>query len=488
LRGPLRLALLAAAISALYLYKLDGVGVLSADEPRYAAIGADMAHTGDLVTPKLWGSYWFEKPPLVYWMAATGTLAGLNLELAARLPVVLLSLAFLAVSFFLLRSEFGSEAAAVTTFLLATSAGWMAYSQLCLTDLPLAVFFSLSVFLSLPLLRTQPQTASIPLRFVALGLCLGLAVLAKALVPLALALPFFWFLRRFRRYWWLAILSCTIIALPWYWAAYSRNGYPFIQELFIKHHLERLYSPALQHVHSWYYYVPVLLIALFPWTPLLGLFAWKQPVWDERRRFLLVIFVFGFVIFSASLNKLPGYLLPLLPCVFTLIGAQFETRSISELSRWWLLASALLIGTIPMIAPILPESLNLGHFSSSGFHGLTLLDFLCVLIPILVALFTRPSWSGLLLVLCVVAGGIYMKYVAYPILDEQVSARGMWRRMKGVADRVCDGGTNRTWLFGLEFYRGSTFPVCGTGKFDFMLRSPVGTASPQLVPTRLSER
>src|SRR5581483_6500388 len=97
-----------------YLYKLDGVGMLKEDEPRYAAIGQAMAQTGNFVTPKLRGSPWFEKPPLLYWMTAAGTLLGLDAEEAARLPVALLSLAFLATSFAMLRREFGSQAAGVT--------------------------------------------------------------------------------------------------------------------------------------------------------------------------------------------------------------------------------------------------------------------------------------------------------------------------------------------------------------------------------------
>src|SRR5690349_5435392 len=106
LRRFLPLATLAVAISALYFYKLDAVGVLGPDEPRYASVGRNMAQTGDLVTPVLWGAPWFEKPPLLYWMTALGTAVGFNPELSARLPVALLSLAFLAASFFLLYREF----------------------------------------------------------------------------------------------------------------------------------------------------------------------------------------------------------------------------------------------------------------------------------------------------------------------------------------------------------------------------------------------
>jgi 4-amino-4-deoxy-L-arabinose transferase-like glycosyltransferase len=190
LRRLLPLVTLAVAIAAFYLYNLDGVGVLLKDEPRYAAIGRAMAHTGDFVTPRLWGAPWFEKPPLLYWMTAAGTLAGLNPELSARLPVALLSLAFLAASFFLLWREFGAQAAAVSIALLASCAGWITYSQLCLTDLPLAVWFSLAVFLALPLLpygsRANRQPLHVPLRFLAIGASIGLARVRNSCLALVL--------------------------------------------------------------------------------------------------------------------------------------------------------------------------------------------------------------------------------------------------------------------------------------------------------------
>ncbi|HWF05785.1 MAG TPA: glycosyltransferase family 39 protein, partial [Candidatus Angelobacter sp.] len=326
IRRYLPFATLAFAIAAFYLYQLDGVGVLGPDEPRYTAIGQAMAHTGDLVTPRLWGSPWFEKPPLLYWMTAVGTALGLGPEMAARLPVALLSLAFLVVAFELLRNEFGGEAAGASLLLLATSAGWVAYSQLALTDLPLAVFFSLTVFLSLPLLRKSPP-AAVRGRFLWIGACLGMAMLAKGLVPLVLFVPAVWFLRRWWRHWWLAVLACVLVAGPWYVGVYAVNGKPFLEDFFWKQHFQRLYSTALQHVQPWYYYVPVLLGGLFPWTPLFAFLVRRakpdENRWDTRRLFLLATAGFGFLFFSLSLNKLPGYLIPLIPSLFVLLGSQF---------------------------------------------------------------------------------------------------------------------------------------------------------------------
>ena len=453
---------------------------MSPDEPRYAAIGETMAHTGRLITPCLWGAPWFEKPPLLYWMTALATWSGWKADLAGRVPVAFLRLAVLALSYMLLKREFGATAAAVTTAMLATSAGWLAYSSLCLTDIPLAVFFCMTVFLALPLLRSEPRLARLDLRFAGIGVFLGLGALAKGLVPFALAVPFFWFLRAYWRKWWVAVVACFAVSLPWYVAVYAENGYPFIQEFFVKHHFERLYSASLQHIQPWYYYFPVVLLGLFPWTPLLGLICNREFCWDRRKQFLAVIFAFGFVMFSLSRNKLPGYPLPLLPGLLVLVGSYFEHKSVFELNKGWLLACAILIALIPLAASILPGSLVIGRYTFSALRiDRTALFYLAA--PLAVVLLARRSWIPVLLVLTIVAGGIYLKTVCYPVIDQRVSARGLWRRIEPIANDVCDGGTNRDWIYGLNFYKPTPIPYCGTGPFHYMMRS-VGRNSPTLTP------
>ena len=514
LRKYLPFLTLALAISGLYLFDLSAVGVLGPDEPRYAAIGEAMGHTGRLITPLLWGSPWFEKPPLLYWMTALATWAGLKGELAGRAPVALLSLVFLAVSFRLVKNEFGVFAAAISVGMLATSAGWLAYSGLCLTDLPLAVCFSLAVFLALPLLRNSRTTgpvssappeepassfadwrrAAVPgalrrepplltkigARLTAIGALIGLGALAKGLVPLALAAPFFWFLRAYWRKWWVAVAACLAVALPWYIAVYVENGYPFLQEFFVKHHLERLYSASLQHVQPWYYYFPVVVLGLFPWTPMLGVLFNSGFQWDRRKQFLAAIFLFGFVIFSISLNKLPGYVLPILPALLILISSFFEDKSAVEIGKGWLVACAVLIALIPFLASVLPGSLVIGRYTWSAIK-LDRTALFYIIAPLAVILLARRSWMPALLALSIVAGGIYVKSVCYPVIDDRVSARGVWRRIQFIENDVCDGGTNRDWIYGLNFYLPRPMPYCGTGPFHYMMRSN-GRTQPTITP------
>ncbi len=461
LRRLLPAVTVAAGTAALYLYNAGAIGVLGPDEPRYVAIGRAMAATGDLVTPKLWGSPWFEKPPLLYWMTAIGTWACLPPDLCGRIPVILLSLAFLVATFFLLRREFGETAAMLTTVSIATCAGWLAYSGLALTDVPLAVCFSLAVWIALPIVGGDAR--NLRLRLALIGIAIGLGTLAKGLVPIALAAPFLWFLRRNWKQWWISIAAFLVVALPWYVAVYAQNGYPFVAEFFVRHHIERLYSKSLEHVQPWWYYAPVLLLGLIPWTPLLAA-NFRKGAWDERRKFLLAIVLFGFVFFSISLNKLPGYLLPLVPALLAVSCSRFELA----LKRW-LLPCAVLMALIPLAGSLLPASLENGHLTWASIHA-GKVQFFFIALPLAALLLTRRSWLPDVLLLCIVASGMLVKTEVGPVLNQHVSARGMWRTIAPIADQVCDAGMNRDWMYGLSFYANRLIRPCWQAPATYELR------------------
>jgi hypothetical protein len=134
---------------------------------------------------------------------------------------------------------------------------------------------------------------------------------------------------------------------------------------------------------------------------------------------------------------------------------------------------------IPLFSATLAQSLSAGRFSSLALTTVTRTECFYVALPIVVIFLARRSWAGLLLTLCVASAGIYLKAVEYPVLDQQVSARGLWREMREVSGNTCDGGMNRDWTFGLAFYRGAPYPACGQGKFEFALRT-VGHGPPVL--------
>ena len=61
------------AVLALFVYFFGlTIPFLGPDEARYASIGREMSRSGDWITPRLDGQPWFEKPPLTYWVTASG--------------------------------------------------------------------------------------------------------------------------------------------------------------------------------------------------------------------------------------------------------------------------------------------------------------------------------------------------------------------------------------------------------------------------------
>jgi 4-amino-4-deoxy-L-arabinose transferase-like glycosyltransferase len=359
----------------LTVFHSGAVGWLGPDEPRYASIGQAMAASGDWITPRLWGSPWFEKPPLLYWLVALVKFTGLPAEAAARLPVALVSAGFLFFYYWILRRVFDSKTAWGASALLATTAGWVVFSQIAATDLPLAATGSAAMLLGLWWLRGGPPGAMLWA-----GGLLGLGALAKGLVAPALAVPFFFFAWRRWRELLLPGAVAVLVALPWYAAITARYGRAFLDDFFWKHHFQRLVSDSIQHGQPWWFYVPVLLAGLLPWTPLL-LAARPREWWaDQRVRYLLAWFGWGFVFFSVSTNKLPGYLLPLIPAVCALLGVLVAQAS--SLRRL-LPACVLLLGLFPLVAGVLPEALATGL--SRARLGAMPWGYFLVVVPLAIA-------------------------------------------------------------------------------------------------------
>ncbi len=443
------------ALSILPFAGLTRVGLLSTDEPRYAAIGRAMAASGDWITPRLWGTPWFEKPPLIYWTTAIGFRLRLGDELAPRLPIALLSAGFLVFLFLTVRRQFGERAAWFACAILATSAGWLAFSHIAVTDLPLTVFFSAAL-----LTMFQPGRG----RAVAAGVFLGLAVLSKALVPLALFLPAVWFLRR--RLVELALLcaAAAAVALPWFLLCYNRNGAPFFEDLIWKQHFARFMTVSLQHVQPFWYYAPVLIAGLFPWSPALWVLIQRRFYSDERLRLLLATALFGFVFFSASRNKLPGYLLPLVPALAILMGVALD-RAKTKTAGGVLALCGLLLACLPAIRDVVPQAL---------LSGISHVSFPLTWSAVALALFAFPCWllerrghrAGAFSLVAMVVAGAFLVFVVedLPGLDAAASARPLWRNRLSNVENPCVSNLNRGIHYGINYYANREIPDCAPPK------------------------
>jgi 4-amino-4-deoxy-L-arabinose transferase-like glycosyltransferase len=410
-----------------------------------------MAESGDWVTPRLWGEPWFEKPALLYWMIAAGFRAGLDPDLAPRLPVALASALFVIYFFFALRREFGDRAAFYGVTVLATSAGWLAFSRVAVTDLPMSAALAGAM---LAVLSGRGRVLA--------GILLGLAVLAKGLVPLVLFLPAWWFWRKRPRDLAALLAIAMAVAAPWYVLVALRNGTPFLEDFFWKHHVARFLTNALQHERPFWFYVPVLIAGFFPWSPLLAALFEKRMYQDARNRFLLAWFAWGFVFFSVSRNKLPGYLLPLLPALAALIGIALAESQLRTFKMAILLgASATLLLLVPVVGEALPQALvsGLSHASiefpkSAWLVSALLIAFVCSFLESI----RRREWAVTAIALLTTIAVVHLVSQVYPALDRQASARHRWR---SPPDSItCVSNENRSLRYGLNYYAGRNLPDC----------------------------
>lgn len=458
------LAAAAALAILLYLLPISCRGLIGPDEPRYASISREMAESGDWVTPRLWGEAWFEKPAMLFWMGGLGYAAGL--ESYTRVPVALLSLGFLAFFFWRVRAHFGGETAVAATCLLATSAGWIAYSDAGVFDAPLTAFTSAALLCLLPWASSHDRSR--PAEMAAFGALLGFGVLSKGLVALvvavAAAVPVL--VRRPR-----ALLDLLrpaplgafcLACLPWYIACYWANGQVFIDEFIVRHHFERFFSSSLQHVQPWWFYLPVLALFLLPWTPLALSLRWETVAAGTSRRFLACWALGPLLLFSVAVNKLPGYILPSLPPLAILLAIQWKAKA----SRPLLIASGATLLLVPLAGTLLPGALADGiRRAWAGLDSASILagaaaGIAALAVASIMALKTSRERS--IPAVCAIAALTLaaLKFQAFPAISLQAGTQEFVASERTRLAKACIGDIRRHAAYGIWHYSGYSVPDC----------------------------
>ncbi|MCY4186958.1 MAG: phospholipid carrier-dependent glycosyltransferase [Bryobacterales bacterium] len=476
------LAAVAALAVVLYLLPIPERGLVGPDEPRYASIARKMAETGDWITPRLWGGAWFEKPAMLFWMGAVGYSAGL--EAYTRVPVALLSLGFLAFFFWRVREHFDSETAITATCLLATSAGWIAYSDAGVFDAPLTVFTSGAMLCLLPWARSGVPDR--PGEAAAFGALLGCGVLSKGLVALLVAAsaatPVLFrqpraLLELLRPR---ALGMFALTCLPWYAACYWANGRPFVEEFIIRHHFERFVSASLQHVQPWWFYVPVLAAFLLPWTPLALALRWETLAGGPCRRFLACWALGPLLLFSASVNKLPAYILPALPPLAILLAIQWKAKP----NRPLLFASGATLLLAPLAGALLPPALADGirrawaGLDPASMAGAAVAGLAAFGLASIAAL--RASRQRSIPAVCVIAALALaaLKFQAFPSISVQAGTREFVAGEPTRLQDACLGDVRRHAAYGIRHYSRDSVPSCGQAPATFRIEGdPPGIAA-----------
>ncbi len=490
--------LIAATLYVCYFSHLGAIGFVGPDEPRYAWVARDMVETGDWVTPHLYGKPWFEKPPLFYWGAALCfKLFGVS-EATARLPSAISALLATLVMAWLALRLYGAETARWLLLLLPTTVGMIGFSHAAATDMPFSGMLTIAMVAAAVLLglTRNENTSIIPrtpwLTLVLFGFFLGLAVLAKgpAAIILCGGAVFFWalFTKRWRDALRLlhpvAIATFCLTALPWYILCARRNP-GFFRIFIIKHNFQRYLTPEFQHIQPFWFYIPILLLALAPWIALLlpvGM-ASRGLQREQLRTSPNLLFLtwtgFTFLFFSASKSKLPGYVLPAVPPIVILFA---EACSYVKGATAYLKQSTGIVFGLTMLGVVYGvvrvEVWNLSKLEPNADVFFTALDELPVIIFLLGSILTlalgvtrRILPSFVIGIMAIVAGLEVFPYSRILRLDDLSAKRSML--IKGVAgtkypaDEVASYELQRSHQYTLSFYLHRELPQWRPGEHQF---------------------
>jgi hypothetical protein len=338
LYGPILLMILLP----LFLLGVSNHGLWTADEPRVAEIGREMAVNGNWVVPMLNQKPFLEQPPLYYAaIAATFKAYGRVSDGVARLPSVIFAFAGCMALFFLGRLLFGARTGFISAVILATSFEYFRVAHWLVVDSALTCFIltAMVLFAHGYLSKNTKQKLVFYILFY---LSCGLAFFSKGFIGIAIpALTILVFLvldrnmrELLRMRLWLGICIFFVMTLPWFFGLWNQGGSEYLQVFLVRNHLQRfLAGGPTGHHQPFYYYFAGFPEGFLPWSlllvPVIFFSFWKSKGLPDLQRtgllFLKCWFLTGFIFLSFASTKRILYMLPVFPPFAMLTAWYIET-------------------------------------------------------------------------------------------------------------------------------------------------------------------
>ncbi len=496
----------------LFFFGLGAFGLVGPDEPRYAQVAREMLARHEFTTPILYGQPWLEKPVLYYWRAMFAfELFGVK-DWVARLPSATFATAMVAIIYFHMR-RFRAGAQLNAALITASAAAVLGFARGASTDIQIAAPFAIGMLGWIAWHDTGKKFWLVDFYFF-----MAIGTLAKGPVAPALAAMIVVVFAAARRDWrlvlrtlWLpGIVLYSLVVLPWYVSVYLDNP-EFFRVFIVEHNLARYSSNMFQHPQPFWYYLPVLLLGLAPWTVLAGaafvdaLRRWRARLLKPGKPendflvFLTVWAVVPIVFFSLSGAKLPGYILPAMPA-WTLLTAEYLHRREEERGSLALVLLHCAWAAVIVLAGLLfpsyllreaGESVSTRAWLIAG--GFAMLAFFAMLATLRRKGLAMARFVTLVPVIVLVA---FILRVAAPAMDLKYSSRPLAAEIAALETRPAELAVFRAPRdveYGLAFYRNQVVRRYERGEIpaaDHMVIAPEGARAKleMLVPGRRVSR
>jgi 4-amino-4-deoxy-L-arabinose transferase-like glycosyltransferase len=341
LDGRLELATLLLLCFVTFFLGLGSQAITDADEAYYAEASREMVESGDWLTPRFNYENRWEKPVLYYWLTSVAYLVTGPTEFSARLWAALSGVGLVLLAWGIARQMIGRpDVASLSGAVVATSFGYFSMARSALPDLPLTFFITLGIWAALRAADAGARRAG---RFgpaitwwVIAGFAAGAGFLMKGpvalVVPAVVLLPIAWRERRRLhlevRGVAVAAAIAALVGLPWYAAMWFEHGNAYLQSFFIGDNLERFTTERFNDARPFWFYLPVLLGGLMPWSVYLVAFSadglmrlrLRTLRLDDTDWRLLLWAAMPVLFLTISIGKQPRYILPVLPPLAVLVA------------------------------------------------------------------------------------------------------------------------------------------------------------------------
>ncbi|MFZ6656113.1 ArnT family glycosyltransferase [Undibacterium sp. TJN19] len=396
-------------------YGLGSYPILDNNEGLYAEIPREMLASGDWtywIIPHLNGLAYMEKPPLLYWLTAISFALFGEHEWAARLVPASSALACVGMMLWFGRQIGRISAARLAAIIFISGVGVIAMSRTLMFDMLLTAFLSGALMCGYLFNTTQDKKKlywSVTLLAFALlakgfvAIILFCAVTLAYLILLSASIGDF-FKRLGAWFSWRALGLFFLIAAPWHVAAILTEPI-FAWFYFVNEHVLRFLGKREPHDYyagAWWYYLPRMIIYLFPWSfflPLLILVKSVQQSAKSLHFFMTSAWLIPVLFFSLSSAKANYYLVVVMPLAAMQLAIALEDRGFGQ--RWArLLIGLVLTGLLAALAWWFKgaeyswiSALSIYSFDGPGFLQICLISMtvICALVSFVV--WRYPQWG-----------------------------------------------------------------------------------------------
>lgn len=368
-----------------YIITLGAYPLLDLDETRYVTMARDMFQNHDYMTLYMNGNYFFEKPPLFFWLENFSFWLFDSIdEISARFPVVFLSLLPFSLLYALSEKIKNKKFAFLNCAILLTSLEYILITKMAILDGVLTSLVTSSVLCYFYTFFVEDKNKKyfwwLTYVFSALAvLAKGIPGVAIPAIIIIASSIIFKTQKETLKNLPIGIVLFLLIALPWHILMLNKYGSLFFDEYIIKHHIARfLGSEIINRQEPVWFYAVTLLWGLFPWVFSL-VFDFISKVKNKKfkidlsnnyNKFItlnIIAICSIFLFFTSSGTKLITYILPIFPFFAVIIGSiwykyVFEKEEVKSVKYSIVLINsifALVLLVAPFMGLFLPDDIYL---------------------------------------------------------------------------------------------------------------------------------